>query len=186
MTADEFDRIVNYDERFNYELIHGVLVVTPIPSAAEADPNEELGTLLRNYQATHPHGSTLDLTLAERYVYTEDSRRRADRLIWAGLSRLPDLGRDVPTIVVEFVSRGKRDRLRDYEQKRREYLGLGVKEYWVIDRFQRTLTIFRWQPHSSGAEETVVINDTASYTTALLPGFELPLQRLLAVADKWR
>jgi Uma2 family endonuclease len=186
MAVEEFDEIANYDDRFNYELIHGVLVVTPIPSEAESDPNEELGVMLRIYQTTHPQGWTLDLTLAERYVYFADTRRRADRVIWAGLGRLPDTKRDVPTIVVEFVSKDKRDRHRDYEVKRRQYIELGVKEYWVIDRFQRTLSIFRRQPYVTGSEEILVIAETETYRTALLPGFELPLARLFAVADKWQ
>ena len=45
MTPEEFDAITNYDDRYRYELVHGVLVVNPIPSEAEADPNEELGSL---------------------------------------------------------------------------------------------------------------------------------------------
>jgi hypothetical protein len=47
MTPDEFDAITDYDDRYRYELIRGVLVVNPIPSEAEGDPNrqshEELG-----------------------------------------------------------------------------------------------------------------------------------------------
>src|ERR1700730_13341407 len=84
MTPDEFDAITDYDERYRYELVHGVLVVTPIPSEAEADPNEELGYWLRNYRDQHPQGSILNLTLPERYIRLGDSRRRADRVLWAG------------------------------------------------------------------------------------------------------
>jgi len=146
MTSEEFDAVTDYDERYAYELIYGVLVVTPIPSEAESDPNEELGVWLRNHQTNHPQGSVIDLTLAERYVRTPNNRRRADRVIWAGLGRLPDTARDVPTIVIEFVSKDRRDRERDYEHKRRQYLDLGVTEYWVIDRFRRTMTVFRRDP----------------------------------------
>jgi Uma2 family endonuclease len=81
MTPEEFDAVTAYDERFGYELINGVLVVTPIPLEAESDPNEELGVMLRNYRANHPQGTALDLTLPERYVRLAGSRRRADRVI---------------------------------------------------------------------------------------------------------
>lgn len=183
MAPEEFDAITNYDDRYCYELIHGVLVVTPIPSEAEADPNEELGFLLRYYKQGHPQGAALDKTLTERYVRTHDSRRRADRVIWAGLGRLPIPSVDVPTIVVEFVSHARRDRIRDYEEKRCEYLALGVREYWIIDRFARLLTVFRNQP--GGVAEQVVA-EIGTYRTDLLPGFELPLARLLAVANEWK
>jgi Uma2 family endonuclease len=182
MTPAEFDAVEEYDDLYRYELIHGVLVVNPIPSREERDPNEELGRLLRNYREAHPQGSCLDATLWEEYVRTAGSRRRADRLIWAGLGKLPDPGVDIPTIVVEFVPPGRRSWRRDYVEKRGEYLALGVLEYWVIDRFQRTLTVFR--KSQAGFEEQVV-GEGEVYRPALLPGFEVPLARLLAVADRW-
>src|SRR5262245_17345840 len=88
MTPEEFD-CGEFEEGRHYELINGVLIVSPIPLENEADPNDELGRLLRNYKEDHPLGSALDSTLPERIVKTGDNRRRADRLIWAGLGRLP-------------------------------------------------------------------------------------------------
>ena len=85
-----------------------------------------------------------------------------------------------PTIAVEFVSAGKRDFQRDYLQKRDEYLATGLAEYWIIDRFRRRMTAIRNQV--GRASETVVPED-GCYTTPLLPGFELPLAKLLARAD---
>jgi Uma2 family endonuclease len=182
MTPEEFDAVTDVDPRFVYELIHGVLIVTPPPAETERDPNEELGVLLRTYQYTHPQGSVLDKTLPEQYIYLPGSRRRADRVIWRGLGRLPNVKTDVPAIVAEFVSKRKRDRVRDYEEKRREYQALGVLEYWVIDRFARTMTVFKNIP---GAPAEVVVKIDQTYRTPLLPAFELPLARLLKVADDW-
>ena len=31
MTPEEFDAVTDYDDRFTYELIHGVLIVSPVP-----------------------------------------------------------------------------------------------------------------------------------------------------------
>jgi len=118
-----------------------VLIVNPMPSIFERDPNEELGHWLRNYQERH--AGHLDKTVFEEYINTAVGRRRADRVIWAGLGRVPDPEDDVPTIVVEFVSRRRRDELRDYVDKRNEYMAIGVSEYWVINRFKGTMTVFR-------------------------------------------
>lgn len=181
MTPEEFDAVEDWDDSYTYELIGGVLVVSPIPSEAEASPNEQLGFLLRLYAETHPQGSSLDETLPERYIRTHN-RRRADRVICAGLGRRPDPKADIPTIAVEFVSPGKRNWLRDYIEKRDEYLAAGVMEYWVIDRFRRTMTVHSRTP--TGPAE-VVVPETGTYHTDLLPGFELPLARLLAAADRW-
>jgi Uma2 family endonuclease len=183
MTPAEFDAIEDYDECYCYELIHGVLVVTPIPSEAEVDPNEELGHLLRAYRDQHPQGTALNKTLPERYVRTRDSRRRADRVIWAGLGRVPNPKVDIPTIVVELVSAGKRNRQRDYVEKRREYIDLGVKEYWLIDRFDRTMSVFAGE---RDAPTERIVREKETYITPLLPGFKLPLARLFGVADDWK
>lgn len=180
MTPEEFDAITEYDELYNYELIHGVLVVNPIPAPGETDPNEQLGLYFRVFQQSDPQGKCIDKTLPEQYIPTGDSRRKADRVGWIGLGRTPNPREDLPSIVIEFVSRSKRDFRRDYVEKRKEYLELGIKEYWIIDRFQRTMTVYR----PTEPEETVVA-ESEIYVTKLLPGFELPLGEILAIADDW-
>jgi Uma2 family endonuclease len=182
MTPEEFDAVTDYDDLFVYELIHGVLIVSPIPGETERDPNEELGFLLRTHQYSHPQGSIIDKTLHEQYIALPDSRRRADRVIWIELGRVPNPKNDVPAIAVEFVSKRKRDRVRDYEEKRREYRAIGISEYWVIDRFDNTMTVFK---KSSTSGTGLVIKADESYRTPLLPGFELPLRQLLNLAADW-
>jgi Uma2 family endonuclease len=180
MTPREFDR-AEFVEGWRYELINGVLVVSSTPLRNERDPNGELEYLLRVYRDTHPQGAALDATLSEETVATGDNRRRADRVIWAGLGRLPTAD-DPPTIIAEFVSAGRRNWLRDYENKRDEYLAIGVKEYWVINRFDHTLTVFSRRGRKARKR---VIRADQTYKTNLLPGFELPLARLFALADRW-
>ncbi len=182
MRVDEFDAVEEVNELYTYELIHRVLVVNPPPSEKERGPNEAIGHWLLDYQDDHPQGKSLDGTLSGQPIYASDSRRRADRVIWAGLGRQPDPRRDVPAIVIEFVSPGRRSWRRDYLEKRDEYLSLGVAEYWVIDRFDRILTVFT---QKDGERQEEVTGEGHVYHTDLLPGFELPLAILLAVADSW-
>lgn len=56
MTPEEFDQAGEADDRFTYELIHGVLVVAPPPLEEERGPNEELAFLLHLYRTQHPQG----------------------------------------------------------------------------------------------------------------------------------
>lgn len=56
MTPDEFDAIDNYDDCYRYELIEGVLVVSPMAGLQETHPSELLGHLLWSYQTNHPNG----------------------------------------------------------------------------------------------------------------------------------
>jgi Uma2 family endonuclease len=182
MTPEEFDAIQEHDEDYCYELIHGVLIVSPVPSSQERSLNDLLARLLLNYQEDHPQGAALDGTLSEHYVETAQNRRRADRVVWAGLGRMPDVKSDPPTIIIEFISQRRRDRRRDLEEKRDEYLGLDVAEYWAFDRFQRRLHVFIKTP--AGIEERVLTGQDV-YRTPRLPGFEFPVARFLAEADKW-
>ena len=180
LTAEEFDAVEEYDENYRYELIPGVLVVSAIPLEASVGPNEMLGHWLLYYQQRHPKGSALNLTLPERYIRTHDSRRIADRVVWAGLGRLPNWKKEPPTIAMEFFSARRRDRERDYVDKRRDYMEIKIQEYWIIDRFRRTMTVVRHRPRHP---QVVIISEKEVYTTPLLPGFKLSLKKLLAVAD---
>jgi Uma2 family endonuclease len=177
LSAADFDA-AEYERGWRYELIHGVLVVNPSPLPAERGPNQLLGNLLWQYQQTHENGSSLDHTLPEHDIQIADDRRRADRVIWTGMRRQPKID-DLPTIVVEFVSAGKQDLLRDYETKRDEYLRIGIREYWVFNRFERNLTVFR--PNAEPGK----FDSGQSYETPLLPGFRLPLAEIFAEADRW-
>jgi Uma2 family endonuclease len=182
LIPEEFDAIEEADPNYRYELINGRLIVTPPPLAGERGPNEELGRRLLNYRDSHPDGAALDDTLPEHIVITRTNRRRADRVLWTGLGRQPNAQTDLPSIVVEWVSESKRDWQRDYLEKRQEYREIGIAEYWIFDRFRRTLTVSRGSP---AASEPLVVHEGEVYRTPLLPGFELPLADLLAVADRW-
>ncbi len=59
---------------------------------------------------------------------------------------------------------------------------MGVREYWIIGRFARCLTVYRRA--DTGCSKRVV-GEGDVCTTPLLPGFELPLDRLLGRADLW-
>lgn len=177
MTVEEFFEIDDWDPGYRYELVRGVLIVVPPPGAGERSPNSYLGHLFLTYRDSHSNGGHLDCNLPEQEIRTSAGVRRADHAVWCGLGRRPVPADDTPTIAVEFVSQSSRDRRRDYVEKRHEYAEAGVGEYWVIDRFQRLMTVFR------GTDEEIVIGENESYATPLLPGFELALRTLLAEAD---
>jgi len=182
MTPDEFDALTRDDVEagYAYELIHGVFIVSPAAGPMETDPNGQLEFLLRLYDMHHP--GVIDKTVYESDVRTKTCWRRADRVIWIGLGRVPKPKQDVPTIAVEFLSAGTRSRTRDYEEKRQEYLDIGIQEFWLFDRFQRQLTVFH---RRGGIDQEQVIAMTEIYRTPLLPEFELPVGQVLSRADDW-
>jgi Uma2 family endonuclease len=178
MTPEEFDAIEDWDDDFRYELVRGVLIVSPPADIGELKPNDELGYWFLSYRDHHAKDSALDDTVFEFTLKTTNGRRRAGRVVWCGLERFPNYRNDVPAIAIEFVAERARNWRRDHIEKRAEYAEIGVKEYWVIDRFRRIITVYR------GAAEERIVKETEVYTTDLLPGFELNLKRLLEIADR--
>jgi Uma2 family endonuclease len=183
MTLEEFDSIADWDRNYVYELVNGVLIVSPQPSEQERSPNDYLGHLFLAYSERHPGGENFVYSLPEQTVQTLNARRRADRVVWVGLGRLPNVRRDTPAIAIEFVSPGLRNRVRDYNAKRAEYAEVGIGEYWIIDRFRRQMTVHR---NLSTGQVEIVVHDGEIYSTSLLPGFELSIARIMARIDALR
>lgn len=182
MTPEEFDAVREWDENYRYELVRGVLIVTEVTAAEERGPNDILGQHLLNYHDSHPQGKHMKLTLPQDYVRVTEGRRIADRLIWTGAEdEEVDPRRDTPNIAVEFVSQGRRDRVRDYEEKRDDYGDARLDEYWIIDRFERTLTVVQYRGKKPAVK---AYKEHEKYESPLLPGFVVPLQKLLQAADR--
>ena len=78
-----------------------------------------------------------------------------------------------PDLVVEILSPGSENRNRDLQIKRRLYGKYGVKEYWVVDRENRSVLVFRLT--GEGLEEISILRNDDQISSPLLPGFELKL-----------
>ncbi len=180
MTPEAFDN-ADFDECWRYELIDGVLFVSELSAEPEADANDELGSWLRNYQEHHSDGRALDKTLPALIVRCGKNRRLPDRVLWVGLGRLPRMN-ETPAVIVDFVPGNKRDRKRDYNNKRQEFQQVNVQEYWIIDRFRKIMTAHILD---DGKYRPKIVQARQIYRTKLLPGFELPLERLFKLADQW-
>jgi Uma2 family endonuclease len=180
LTPEEFDA-AEFKQGPRYELINGVLVVSPNPMRQERASNDYLGHLVREYQEEHALGPIVDVTLPEETIHSTPNRRRADRVIWAGLGRLPN-DDDPPTILIEFVSKGRAAHTRDHLVKRAEYATIGTREYVVFDRFQRTVTVI---DYTTPGAAPCILGEKDVYRTPILPGFEVSIARLFALADRW-
>jgi Uma2 family endonuclease len=72
----------------------------------------------------------------------------------------------IPELVIEVVSLASA--LRDYEEKREEYLAFGVKEYWIIDaERQEMLVLIRFR----GKWREQTIHPGEIYESKQFPGF---------------
>ena len=57
-----------------------------------------------------------------------------------------------------------------------------MKEYWIIDRFSKTMTVCIF---ADERDQELVIPADQTYATTLLPGYELPLGKLIELANRW-
>ena len=91
-----------------------------------------------------------------------------------GARRIPDR---VPELMFEVVSPGRASRERDYVEKRADYERLGVKEYVVVDRFAKRVTVLTLGP---GGYRERVLTAADVYASPLLPGLEVAVSEVFA------
>jgi len=74
-------------------------------------------------------------------------------------------------LVIEILSPGKENRERDLTVKRRLYAKYGVEEYWIVDRENQCVLVYRLK--GSLLEEIAKLSVEDEITSPLLPQFEL-------------
>jgi Uma2 family endonuclease len=85
-----------------------------------------------------------------------------------------------PELIVEVLSPGSANERRDRELKLKLYSREGVDEYLLVDRFTRTVTVYR---RAGDALELVErLENSNSLSSPLLPGFRCRASDLWAPA----
>ncbi len=157
------------------ELIEGeAVVMSPIGDAASALQGE-LFLALREWQQRVGDEGVLRQDVFVAFAHDE---HLAPDICWWSAGRRPPVVQGeidvVPDLVVEVLSPSTR--ANDLGPKRAVYLRAGVRELWLADPGQRTLTRVPADPGRSvdgAVQETLIASDTL--TSRLLPGFTLPL-----------
>lgn len=173
LTAEEFAEAF-YDEPWKYERVDGRLVVMYPDSEAHDLCEEPWRDRLVIYKWAHPE--IVERVVMDAWVLVTDL---IDRIGDIGVFLRPEEGTTpparpgrVPELMFEIVSPEAKDRRRDYVEKKAEYYSVGVREYVVIDRFERKVTAFTHEP--DGYTERVLTGSDV-YETPLLPGFRVAL-----------
>ena len=153
-----------------YQLIQGDLYMAPAPNRFHQEISRNLQFELHSYLKGNPIGklynAPFDVYLDETNVFQPDLiivlNERLGILTEAGAEGAPEL-------VVEILS--PKTRRLDLVNKKQEYARAGVKELWIIDPEPRTITIHEFA--SDGVEKIRQLDDEATLSTDLLPGFNL-------------
>lgn len=167
-----------------YEIIDGELLVSRQPTAGHQEATGEAELALRLWNRETNAGRVL---AAPGLVFAADQDVAPD-VIWMSSTRyaeaLDEHGhlRLAPELVVEVLSPGPANELRDRRLKRDLYGRQGVREYWIVDWEHRLVEVFRL----SGAELQLVstLGDSDTLTSPLLPGFALSVTTLWAASHQ--
>ena len=84
--------------------------------------------------------------------------------------------------MIEILSPGSGNRTRDFNLKRKLYEKYGVPEYWVLDTWARSITIFQLKDHRLAEVTTLRANDDLE--SPIFPGLSLKLSDIFVVVDE--
>ena len=177
MTLDEFFE-ADAEEGYRYELADGVLVVIDIPKTPHARVVSWLYGITRDYQREYPGVIDYFGGGSEIRIWNPDGRsvRHPDLGIVLPNAAFDTKGNLQAAIVAEVVSPSSQ--VRDYVEKRRDYLACPVLEYWIVDPILRQVTVLirpgldvtDWSEQILGGEDRL--------GSRLLPGLDVPITHL--------
>jgi Uma2 family endonuclease len=176
LTYDDF--VLFPDDGKRHELIDGEHYVTPSPNTKHQTVSMTLSILIGGWLEQKPIGrlyhAPFDVVFSNVDVVEPD-------LLYIAAERVAEVltpinVRGVPDLVVEIGSRGTRK--RDETLKRTLYERSGVKEYWVVDPDIDVVRVYRRLGDEFARPLELSSERGDLLTTPLLPGLELPLQRI--------
>ena len=162
------------DDGSQYELIQGVMLVTPAPFEEHQTLSMKLSWLINDYLENHPigrvHAAPRDVRLSEELVYQPD-------LLYISHQRQqiskPQYVDGAPDLIVEILSPSSR--LRDTQDKFRDYEYYGVREYWIMEPNQLINSCFYLL--SEGKYQSLLPQNNILYSQ-VIQGFSLDLTAL--------
>lgn len=162
------------------EFKNGCLEFLPMPDLSHQCITRFLFRLLDAFVQAHQLGETFFAPLRTRTI--QHFIREPD-VVFARPGRIrkksgPLLKAD---LVMEVVSEGAENRKRDLVEKRREYAAAGIREYWIIDPEQRSITVLSLHNGKYRVHGKFGPGDVA--TSALLAGFEIDVTGCFAAGD---
>jgi Uma2 family endonuclease len=178
LTVD--DLLDQPDDGNRYELVHGVLDVTPAPRSSH---NRAVNRLC--YLLTHLCPDGLEVLPGNGVNFARDHHRIPDVMIvhteWV---RRTVFIEQPPPLAIEVTSRSTR--FRDTVTKKREYEKFGIRSYWIVDPdYQRpNLTVFELN-RNKYRQVAQVTGDEAVHATRPFPITIVPAL-LVADGNEWK
>lgn len=159
------------NESVNYEIIDGELFVTRSPHRL----HQKVCVKLARYLDIWSEDSGLGETIIAPGVIFSDLDSVIPDVVWLSKAKLANIEDDAghllgaPELVIEVLSPGQNNETRDKEAKLKLYSLYGVREYWICDRFNQQVSIYRRENTKLVLVETLLENEVIK--SPLLPNF---------------
>lgn len=179
-----FEEYLAYDDETDnlYELVDGKLVELP----PESGRNSQIlmCIILAIAQLIHPRrvrvrGLELEVQgnprnrFSDLTIIQEEHIEQLQRRDTLRLSMLP------PLLVVEIVSPGETNRIRDYIEKRKQYQDRGIPEYWIVDPQEQTITVLKLEKENY--IELGIFRGSSRIESLLFPALNLTPEQLFTI-----
>ena len=168
------------NEGVRREIIDGELFVTRAPHWKHQQIIARLTNALENWSEQYGDGNTLP---TPGVIPSQEDSVIPD-LVWVSNERLAAIEdeaghfTDFPELVVEVLSAGERNIYRDKQAKLKLYSQGGVREYWIVDRFNQQLEVYRQERGQLVLTETLTATDRL--TSPLFANFSLSVSQIFA------
>ena len=138
------------DDGNRYELLEGMLLVTPAPSLTHQIIATRLATILSQALGVSRKAHVVAIGALQR---GDNTQLQPDVLVFPASFPLDTDWRTVQGwwLAIEVMSPSSR--VYDRVVKRDAYLALGVEEYWVVDMRDRSIEV--WKRGTAGSERVV-------------------------------
>jgi Uma2 family endonuclease len=176
-----------------YEIIDGELYVSHAPHAEHQGVVDEASYALQAWRKADGLGWVVS---GAGVVFSRHDGVIPD-LMWFSDERLqqaminPATGEwdghfyAAPDLAIEVLSPGAANESRDREVKLTLYSRRGVREYWIVDRFTRTVAVYR-RTTEAALDLAATLTDQDTLASPLLPGFALPVAQLFQLPEALR
>lgn len=166
-TAEEYFALP--DDEFRYELIDGVILMSPSPATNHQYVASQIFLQISHFLSRSNEGIVLyetDIVLGSDLVYrpeiifvrSSNVARSSPRITFA------------PDLVVEVVS--PESRARDTKTKYADYERYGILEYWLVDPCEDSIRLLR---RSEDGRFVDVTPTGSEFASSAVPGFMLDL-----------
>jgi Uma2 family endonuclease len=176
-----------------YEVIEGELYVSHAPHAEHQVILDEATTALKIWHRASGLGlvvSGAGLIFSRHDGVIPDLMWFSDERLSHAMSNPANGAWDghfyaAPDLAIEVLSPGAANEARDREVKLTLYSRRGVREYWIIDRFTRTVAVYR-RTDGATLELAATLTDSDTLSSPLLPGFALVVGQLFHLPEALR